>query len=84
MNAFRSYNHSIPPFTQHPLTMTVTHHTHLKPNNTFAPVGDIDINSKHPTFENITNSQLTESPLTSSSFHSNQNEDTDLSNLKFL
>ena len=83
MNAFMNYSNSVPQYTQHSFAMAATSHTHLKPNNTFAaPIADIEVNSKYQPFDNINNSQLTESPLTNSSFHSNQNEDTDLSNLK--
>jgi hypothetical protein len=83
MNEFMNYSNSVPPYTQHSFAMAATSHTHLKPNNTFAaPIGDIKVNSKYPPFDNINNSQLTESLLTNSSFYSNQNEDTDLSNLK--
>jgi hypothetical protein len=77
------YNHSLPPYSHNPFSMASTHHTHLRLNNTFvALIGDIEINPKDPAFTNINNSPLTESPLTHSLFHSNQNEDTDLSTLK--
>ncbi len=78
-NAFMNYNNSVPPLTQHPFAMTTSPHTHIQLNNTIAsPIPNIEIPPKYPTFENINDSQLTESPMTNPSFHSNTNEDSDL------
>lgn len=78
-NAYMNYTHSVPSITQYPFAMTTTPHSHMQLNNTVAaPIGKIEVDSKCPAFENINNSQLTESPMTNSSFHSNVNEDTDL------
>jgi hypothetical protein len=82
-NAYMNYTHSVPSITQYPFAMTTAPHSHMQLNNTVAaPIGNIEIDSKCPAFENINNSQLTESPMTNSSFHSNVNEDTDLYKFK--
>jgi hypothetical protein len=54
------YTQSIPPYLHHPLSMALTHHTQLKPNNKLAaPISNIEINPNHPAFTNVNNSQLT-------------------------
>jgi hypothetical protein len=74
-----NYTNSVPSLTQHPFAMATAPHSHIQLNNIVAaPISNIEIDSKYPAFENINNSQLTESPMTNSSFHSNVNKDADL------